>query len=186
MAQPRRESRTGIPTQPYIMPDERRATGRSPAPRVPKRAGGRPPGARRASPPRRGLRSRPRHRPGRMGRARGAPSGRRRPHIDSRRWRAFAVLVIVPVLLMLGSIYTHAAADGLSGKVAEMDQRREMAEVRQENLDLRLTGLTAPERVRAEARELGLRDPVGNLKVYGSQGEDGTDAAGQTGEEEGR
>lgn len=109
--------------------------------------------------------------------------GRRRPNIDARRWRAFVVLVVVPVLLMLGSIYTHAAADGISGRVAELEQSREMAEVRQENLDLRLTGLTAPERIRSEARELGLRDPVGNLKVYGSQGEDGTDASGQTGEE---
>lgn len=86
------------------------------------------------------------------------------------------------MLLMLGSVYTHAAADGVSGRVAELEQSLAMAEVRQENLDLRLTELTAPERIRAEARELGLRDPVGNLKVYGSQGEDGTDAAGQTGE----
>lgn len=112
--------------------------------------------------------------------------GRRRPSIDSRRWRAFVVLVVVPVLLMLGSIYTHAAAAGISEKVAELEQGREMAEVRQENLGLRLTELTAPERVRSEARELELRDPVGSLKVYGSQGEDGTDAAGQTGEERSR
>ncbi|WP_235401625.1 hypothetical protein, partial [Rubrobacter aplysinae] len=118
--------------------------------------------------------------------AQGAPLGRRRPGISARRWRAFIALVVVPVLLMLGSIYTHAAAAGISERVAELEQSRETAEVRQENLDLRLTALTSPERVRSEARDLGLRDPVGSLKVYGSQGEDGTDAAGQTGEEEGR
>lgn len=96
------------------------------------------------------------------------------------------VLVIVPVLLMLGSVYTHAAAENISGRVAELEQSRNMAEVRQENLDLRLTKLTAPERIRSEARDLGLRDPIGSLKVYGSQREDGTDASGQAGEEESR
>jgi cell division protein FtsL len=121
-----------------------------------------------------------------MGRAQGAPLGRRRPRIGARRWRAFVALVVVPVLLMLGSIYTHAAATGISGKVAGLEQEREMAEVRQENLDLRLTALTSPERIRSKAKDLGLRDPVGSLKVYGSQGEDGTNAAGQTGEEKGR
>lgn len=115
--------------------------------------------------------------------------GRRRPNIDvveARRWRAFTVLVVVPVLLMLGSIYAHAAAEGISTKAAELEQSRELAEVRQENLDLKLAELTAPGRIRSEARDLGLREPVGNLKVYGVQGEDGTDAAGRTGEEESR
>lgn len=112
--------------------------------------------------------------------------GRRRPNIDVQRWRAFVALVVVPVLLMLGSVYVHATAAGTSERIAELEQRREMAEVRQENLDLRLTALTSPERVRSEARDLGLRDPVGSTKVYGSQEEDGTDAAGQIGEEEGR
>lgn len=112
--------------------------------------------------------------------------GRRRPVIDARRWRAFVVLVVVPVLLMLGSIYTHAAAAGISERVTELEQSREMAEVRQENLDLRLTALTSPDRIRTKAFQLGLRDPIGNLKVYGSHGEDGTHAAGQTGEGEDR
>lgn len=112
--------------------------------------------------------------------------GRRRPDIDAQRWRAFVVLVVVPVLLMLGSIYTHAAATGVSGEVAGLEQSLETLEVQQENLDLRLTSLTAPERIRTRAMQLGLQDPVGTMKVYGSQGEDGTDAAGQTGEEQGR
>ena len=127
-----------------------------------------------------------RQRPGRKGRASGAPQGRRRPEINVRRWRAFALLVVVPVLLMLGSIYTHAAADGISERIAGLEEQREMAGVRQENLDLRLTRLTAPERIRSEASAIGLKEPVGSLKVYGSQGEDGTNAAGQTGEESGR
>lgn len=121
-----------------------------------------------------------------MGRASGAPKGRRRPEIDARRWRAFALLGVVPVLLMLGSIYTHAAADGISEEIVGLEGQREMAGVRQENLDLRLTELTAPDRIRSEAGELGLREPVGSLEVYGSQREDGTDAAGQTGEESGQ
>lgn len=186
MAQSQREqkeSRDQMPTQPYIMPGERRAPGGRQTGGAVRRPPERQSRAGRAASPLRQPRGRPRHRPGRKGRAHGAPLGRRRPNIDARRWRAFVVLVVVPVLLMLGSIYTHAAADGISGRVAELEQSREVAEVRQENLDLRLTGLAAPERIRSEARELGLRDPVGNLKVYGSQGEDGTDASGQTGEE---
>lgn len=112
--------------------------------------------------------------------------GRRRPNFDARRWRPFVLLVVVPVLLMLGSVYTHAAADGVSGTVAGLEEEREMAEVRQENLDLRLTELTAPERIRSEARDLGLEEPTGSVQVYGSQGEDGTNAAGPPGEERAR
>ena len=112
--------------------------------------------------------------------------GRRRPNIDVRRWRTFTVLVVVPVLLMLGSIYAHAAADGVSERVAGLEQSRELAEARKESLDLKLTGLTSPDRIRSKARDLGLREPIGSMKVYGVQGEDGTDAAGQTGEEKSR
>ena len=112
--------------------------------------------------------------------------GRRRPNFDARRWRPFVLLVVVPVLLMLGSVYVHAAADSVSGTVAGLEEEREMAEVRQENLDLRLTELTAPERIRSEARDLGLEEPTGSVQVYGSQGEDGTDAAGPPGEERAR
>ncbi|MDN5697791.1 MAG: hypothetical protein L0G70_07430 [Rubrobacter sp.] len=112
--------------------------------------------------------------------------GRRRSNFDARRWRAFFLLVVVPVLLMLGSVYIHAAAASVSETVAGLEEEREMAEVQQENLDLRLTELTAPERIRSEARDLGLQEPTGSVQVYGSQGEDGTDAAGRASEERAR
>lgn len=96
------------------------------------------------------------------------------------------VLVVAPVLLMLGSIYVHSVAASISERVAGLEQSLEMAEVRQENLDLRLTRRSSPERVRSEARALGLREPVGDLKVYGSQREDGTDASRRAGEEQSR
>ena len=112
--------------------------------------------------------------------------GRRRPSFEARRWRPFVLLVVLPVLLMLGSVYMHAVADDVSGAVAGLEEEREMAEVRQENLDLRLTELTAPERIRSEARDLGLEEPTGSVQVYGSQGEDGTDAAGRASEERAR
>ncbi len=206
MAQPRRKRREEMPTKPHLMTGERRAAGREPGRgpaagvrprparerRVPIEPGGKRRRSERGRPEARrpggrtGPEKRPRKRPGRKGRATGAPLGRRRPNFDARRWRPFVLLVVVPVLLMLGSVYTHAAADGVSGTVAGLEEEREMAEVRQENLDLRLTELTAPERIRSEARDLGLEEPTGSVQVYGSQGEDGTDAAGPPGEERAR
>src|SRR5215217_769360 len=71
------------------------------------------------------------------------------------RRRRFAMLVVVPVLLMLGSVYLHTVAAALDTRVAE---------------------LSAAERIRALAAEkLGMHEPKStSLKVYGDKAEDGT------------
>ncbi|MBA2442987.1 MAG: hypothetical protein H0V53_11370 [Rubrobacter sp.] len=105
--------------------------------------------------------------------------------LGGRRSRVFCLLVVVPVLLMLGSVYTHAVADRLGWQAAELESQYVQAGVESENLEVSLTELSAPERVRASASgELGMQDPVGELKVYGSNREDGTEnaASGTEGE----
>jgi cell division protein FtsL len=94
------------------------------------------------------------------------------------------VLVVVPVLLMLGSVYLHTVAAGLEEKVAGLEQSLDAARAKGERLDVRVAELSRAERIRPLATEkLGMRDPGSqDLRVYGSEGEDGTQ---NRGEEEG-
>ncbi|ABG04461.1 hypothetical protein Rxyl_1499 [Rubrobacter xylanophilus DSM 9941] len=107
-----------------------------------------------------------RPRPGRRPEARRAAERRRR----------FVLLVVVPVLLMLGSVYLHAVAADLSQKTASLEERVRDARSEGEELRLRAARLSRPERVISLAREeLGMRTPTGDeMRVYGSgTGEDG-------------
>ena len=92
------------------------------------------------------------------------------------RRRRFAVVVVVPVLLMLGSVYLHTVAAGLTGKVAGLEERLARAEAEGERLEVRVAELSGAGRIRSLAAEkLGMRDPEAqDLKVYDSDGEDGT------------
>ena len=93
----------------------------------------------------------------------------------ARRRRAFLVLVVVPVVLMLGSVYVHTVSAGLRGEAAVLLEEKARAEAEAERLEVRVTELSEPERVRSLARkDLGMRDPTGGeLKTYnGSEGED--------------
>jgi cell division protein FtsL len=93
----------------------------------------------------------------------------------SRRRRAFLMLVVVPVVLMLGSVYVHTAAAGLRGEAAVLLEEKTGAEAEAERLEVRVTELSEPGRVRSLAKkDLGMRDPTGGeLKTYnGSEGED--------------
>jgi cell division protein FtsL len=91
------------------------------------------------------------------------------------RRRRFAVLVVVPVLLMLGSVYLHTVSDGLGGKVAGLQERVARAEAEGEKLEVRVAELSGPGRIRALAtKELQMREPSGaDMKVYAKHGEDG-------------
>ena len=110
--------------------------------------------------------------------------GRRSPKSEARRRRAFLTLVVVPVLLMLGSVYTHATAATLGQRVTALEERRDRAAFEQESLEVRLAELSAPGRVRSLAEERGMRDPGGGaLKVYGNNGEDNQSEAGRAGKE---
>jgi cell division protein FtsL len=95
--------------------------------------------------------------------------------------RRFAVVVVVPVVLMLGSVYLHTVAAGLAGKVAGLEEQLVRAEAEGERLEIRVAELSGAGRIRSLAAEkLGMRDPRGaDLEVYDQDGEDGTRNGGE-------
>ena len=119
--------------------------------------------------------ARPAERPGPGGlpgeSARRKAAGRR----AAGRRRTFAVLVVVPVLLMLGSVYLHTVSAGLGGKVADLEEQVARAEAEGEKLEVRVAELSGPGRIRTLASErLRMREPGGaEMKVYAKHGEDG-------------
>ncbi len=104
----------------------------------------------------------------------------RRPRDAVGRRRQFAVLVVVPVLLMLGSVYLHTVAADLDGRVAELEDGLDRARAEGQRLEVRVAELSRAGRIRPLAAEtLGMRDPgSGDLRVYGREGEDGTQSWG--------
>jgi cell division protein DivIC len=91
------------------------------------------------------------------------------------------VIVVLPVLLMLGSVYLHTVSAGLTGKVAGLEARLARAEAEGERLGVRVAELSGAGRIRTLAAEkLGMRDPrAADLEVYESDGEDGTRDGGE-------
>ena len=86
--------------------------------------------------------------------------------------------VVVPVVLMLGSIYLHTVSAGLESQVLELRGQRAILGAQEEKLDMRVSEASAPGRVRSLARENGLRSPAAeNMEVY--EVEDGTQDARQ-------
>ena len=101
-----------------------------------------------------------------------------RKRSESLKRRRFLFLVVVPVLLMLGSIYLHTVSAGLEGRALELQERRAELAADKEKLNVRASEASAPGRVRSLARENGLRSPAAkNLEVY--EVEDGTQDARQ-------
>ncbi len=111
------------------------------------------------------LRRTPAREPVRSGRAKGSP------------WRAFVVVVMVPVLLMLGSVYVHAVVANVDSDAARLNEEKARAEAEAERLDVQVTKLSSPGRIRSLAGEdLGMRDPASeDLRTYGGEGEDVTE-----------
>jgi cell division protein FtsL len=100
------------------------------------------------------------------------------------RRRLFAMLVVVPVLLMLGSVYLNTVATGLDARAAELDVRLDRAREAGERLEVKIAELSGAERIRdLAAQKLGMHEPKSTtLKVYGVKAEDGTnDGAPQEG-----
>ena len=97
------------------------------------------------------------------------------------RRRRFAVTVLVPVLLMLGSVYLHTVSAGLAGGVADLEERLARAEAAGEKLGVRVAELSGAGRIRSlAADELEMQDPGGaDLRVYEQDGEDGTRDGGE-------
>jgi cell division protein FtsL len=104
------------------------------------------------------------------------------------RARAFVALVLVPTLLMLGSVYLHTLATGLKGETAQLEEEKAGAESEGERLDVRVTELSDPGRIRALARKgLHMQDPSGkDLATYGNDGEDVANGGGEKKKETGR
>ena len=102
--------------------------------------------------------------------------------------RAFVALVLVPTFLMLGSVYLHTLATGLKGDVARLEEEKTGAESEGERLDVRITELSDPGRIRALARKsLQMQDPGGSdLATYGNDGEDVANGGGETEKEPSR
>jgi cell division protein FtsL len=114
--------------------------------------------------------------------ARGRSQDSTRKAADRR--RRFAMLVVVPVLLMLGSVYLNTLAAGLDARVAELELRLDRAREVGERLEVKVAELSGAERIVALAAEkLGMHEPKSNtLKVYGVRAEDGkNDGAQQEG-----
>ncbi len=91
------------------------------------------------------------------------------------RRRRFAIFVVVPVLLMLGSVYLHTVAAGLDTRAYEVGVKLDRAREEGERLEVRVTELSGSARIRERAKKLGMQQPGSNaLKVYKSKAEDGT------------
>jgi cell division protein FtsL len=85
------------------------------------------------------------------------------------------MFVVVPVLLMLGSVYLHTVAAGLDTRASEVGVKLDRAREEGERLEVRVTELSGSARVRERARKLGMQQPGSSaLMVYGSKAEDGT------------
>jgi len=97
------------------------------------------------------------------------------------------VLIVVPVLLMLGSVYVHTVAAGLEGEAARLEEERAWAESDGERLEVRVTELSEPGRIRALARKnLHMQEPsTKDLETYGSVGEDVASDKGEKNKENG-
>jgi cell division protein FtsL len=99
------------------------------------------------------------------------------------RRRRFAVLVVVPVVLMLGSVYLHTVSARLAGRVAGLEEQLARAEASGHKLGLRVAELSGAGRIRSlAAEELGMKEPdAADLEVYGKDGEDGITNGGEQG-----
>jgi cell division protein FtsL len=96
------------------------------------------------------------------------------------RLRQVFVVLVMPVLLMLGSVYAHTVAAGLVGEANRLEEEKAKAQDEGERLEVRSTELSEPGRIRELAKDnLGMRDPGKELTTYGSDGEDVANGGGE-------
>ncbi|HZY66209.1 MAG: cell division protein FtsL [Actinomycetota bacterium] len=96
------------------------------------------------------------------------------------------VLVLVPVLLMLGSVYLHTVAANLGEEALLLEEKYAGLLSEKERLQVEVSKLSAPDRIRSLAREnLGMRSPgAEDMRVYDR--EDGKQDEGQPVQEDAR
>lgn len=89
--------------------------------------------------------------------------------------------MVIPVLLMLGSVYLHTVSAVLTDKAAYLDERLAEVRAKGERLEVRVAELSGAGRIRPLAIEkLGMKDPRGErLKVYDVDREDGARNGGE-------
>ena len=86
------------------------------------------------------------------------------------RRRRFAMLVVVPVLLMLGSVYLHTVSAGLDARAAELGVQLGRVQDQGERLQVKVTELSGSARIRELAGKLGMLQPESDsLRVYGNE-----------------
>jgi cell division protein FtsL len=86
------------------------------------------------------------------------------------RRRRFAMLVVVPVLLMLGSVYLHTVSAGLDARATELGVQLGSVQDKGERLQVRVTELSGSARITELAGKLGMRQPESDsLRVYGNE-----------------
>lgn len=115
-------------------------------------------------------------------RSAGHGSRRKRASASHRR---FLVLVVVPMLLMLGSIYLHTVAANLGTEAEQLKGRISQAGDDKQRLDLQVAQLSSPGRVIGIAqKKLDMRAPNGkNLQIYSNNGEDAKRNGGEQAKE---
>lgn len=88
-------------------------------------------------------------------------------------------MVVLPVLLMLGSVYLHTVAANLGDEALALEERHAGLLIEKEELEIEVSELSAPGRVRSMAREnLGMRSPgAEDMRSYDR--EDGSQDGGQ-------
>ncbi len=93
--------------------------------------------------------------------------------------RRFIVLVVLPMLLMLGSVYLHTVAANLGDEAFALEEKHAGLLVEKEELQVEVSELSAPGRIRSMAREnLGMISPrAEDMRSYDR--EDGVQDGGQ-------
>lgn len=104
-----------------------------------------------------------------------APAERKRPSrraAAAKHRRRFITLVVIPILLMLGSVYLHTVASRLDQQSVQIQQQVDKAEAENRALGVKVAELSRPERIRSMARStLGMQDPSAeNLHTYRGSG----------------
>lgn len=81
-------------------------------------------------------------------------------------------MVVIPVVLMLGSVYLHTVAANLADEVSVLQEERAGLMVEKERLEVEASRLSAPDRIRSLARRnMGMKAPgAEDMKVYEVEG----------------
>lgn len=100
------------------------------------------------------------------------------------RRRSFISLVLVPISLMVGSVYLHTVSAGVNDRAAALEEGISRAEAERESLEVRVAELSGSGRIGALADEdLHMKDPgAEDFRVY-DDAEDGKSNGTQRQEE---